>query len=216
MRFCKNNLKFSNVINTFLSLLLTVVRGSRSGRWCRTYASLLWDILVLRVCLQEQRKQSFLTLAKENQSPLGWYPNPPTFLFTNPNFVLLICDWRFVSSLSAFVINHITPTSYVIRWNCFRIRPSAEVREKCLLCLKFLQKCMDSLHEAFIHPLEPREVCFIMDACTLFGLDCWKKHPLTTMITLGLARTIFNITLIGLIWKKNVIYTKDASRVSTL
>ncbi len=38
-------------------------------------------MFVLRVCLQKQRKQSFLTLAKENQSPLGLYQNPPTFFF---------------------------------------------------------------------------------------------------------------------------------------
>ncbi len=54
------------------------------------------DMLVSRVCLQEKRKQSFLTLAKENQSTLG-NRNPPTFFFTNPNFVLLIRDRHFVS-----------------------------------------------------------------------------------------------------------------------
>ncbi len=47
------------------------------------------------VCLQEQCKQSFLTLPKENQSPLGFYRNP-TFLFTNSRFMLLICNWCFV------------------------------------------------------------------------------------------------------------------------
>uniref|UniRef100_A0A672MEI3 Tyrosine-protein kinase BAZ1B n=1 Tax=Sinocyclocheilus grahami TaxID=75366 RepID=A0A672MEI3_SINGR len=41
-------------------------------------------MLVSRVCLQEQRKQSFLTLAKDNQSPLGLYRNPQTTFFTNP------------------------------------------------------------------------------------------------------------------------------------
>ncbi len=66
MRFCKKNIHISNVINTFFSLPLTVVRGSCSGGWRWTYASRahLWDMLVCRVCLQEQRKQSSLTLAK--------------------------------------------------------------------------------------------------------------------------------------------------------
>ncbi len=50
----------------------------------------LWDMLVSRVCLQEERKQSFLTLAKENQSPLGLYQNPQILKFTNPRFVVLI------------------------------------------------------------------------------------------------------------------------------
>ncbi len=98
MCFSKKNIHISNVINTFFSLPLTVVEASRSGGWRRTYASRarLWDMLVSRVCLKEQRKQSFLTLAKENQSPLGLYRNPPTFFFTNPRFVLLIRDQRIV------------------------------------------------------------------------------------------------------------------------
>ncbi len=98
----------------------------------------LWDMLVSRVCLMEQRKQSFLTLAKENQSPLGLYRNPPTFFFTNPRFVLLINDQRFVlfRSLSTFVTNHATPTSYVIRRIGLHIWQSSEVWKKCLLRLK--------------------------------------------------------------------------------
>ncbi len=54
------------------------------------------DMLVLQICLQEQRKQSFLALAKENQSPLGLYRNPLSFFFTNPQFVLLTHDRHFV------------------------------------------------------------------------------------------------------------------------
>ncbi len=55
-------------------------------------------MLVSRVYLHEQRKQSFLTLAKENQSPLGLDKNLPTFLFTNPQFVLLIHALHFLFS----------------------------------------------------------------------------------------------------------------------
>ncbi len=47
----------------------------------RMHRACLWD-------MQEQRKQSFITLAKENQSLFG--------LYTNPLFVLLIRDRRFV------------------------------------------------------------------------------------------------------------------------
>ncbi len=67
---------------------------------------------------------------------------------------------------------------------------------------------MDSLQEAFIHPPEPCEARFIMDAHTLFHVF-WtvdKKHPLTPIVRLGGARTIFNITPIGILWKKKVIY----------
>ncbi len=68
---------------------------------------------------------------------------------------------------------------------------------------------MDSLQEAFIHALEPCEAYFIMDAHALFDVF-WtveQKHPPTAMITLGIARTIFNITPIGFVWKKKVMYT---------
>ncbi len=54
------------------------------------------SLVKTNVCLQEQRKQSFLTLAMENQSLLGLYRYPPTFLFTNSPFVLLIRDYCFV------------------------------------------------------------------------------------------------------------------------
>ncbi len=73
------------------------------------------------------------------------------------------------------------PTSYVIRRNDFRLRQLDEVREMRLLRLKyryfFLQKRMDSLQEAFIHPPEPCEAHFIMDSCTLFYvLDCVTEN----------------------------------------
>ncbi len=72
-----------------------------------------------------------------------------------------------------------------------------------------LQKCMDSLQEAFIHPPEPCEGRFITNACTLFHVF-WtvdKKTPAYPFVRLGGARTIFNITPIGFVWKKKVIHT---------
>ncbi len=57
----------------------------------------------------------------------------------------------------------------------------------------FIQKCIDLLQEAFIHPLEPCEACFIMDAHAL------QKHLPTPILTLGRARIIFNITPIGFV-----------------
>ncbi len=62
----------------------------------------------------------------------------------------------------------------------------------------FLQKHMDLLQEPFIHPPELCEACFIMDARTLFYVF-WtveQKHQPAAMITLGIARTFFNITTI--------------------
>ncbi len=68
---------------------------------------------------------------------------------------------------------------------------------------------MDSLQEAFIHPPEPCEARFIMDAHALFDYF-WtveQKHPSTAILTPGRARQFFNITSIGFVWKNNVIYT---------
>ncbi len=210
MHFLKKNIHISNVINTFLSLPLSVVRGSRSGGWLRMFESraCLWDMIVSQVCLQEQSKQSFLTLAKENQSPLGSYRHPLTFFFTNPRFVLLIHDWRFFwVFFSAFVTNHAMPTSYVIRRNGFWSERKVFITFE--IWIFFLQKCMASLQEAFIHPPEPCEAHFIMDARALFDVF-WtveQKHLPIAMIEFRRARTIFNITPIGFVCKKKVIYT---------
>ncbi len=61
MRFCKKNIHISNVINSFLSLPLTVVRWSRSGGWRRTYAS--------RAPLRYASLMSLFTGAKEAKFP---------------------------------------------------------------------------------------------------------------------------------------------------
>ncbi len=68
---------------------------------------------------------------------------------------------------------------------------------------------MDSLQKAFIHPPEPCEARVIMDARALFDV-LWivqQKHPLSVIITLGIARTIFDRTAAEFVWKKKVIYT---------
>ncbi len=66
---------------------------------------------------------------------------------------------------------------------------------------------MDSLQEAFIHAPELCETRFIMDACTLFHVFWTVENKLTPIVRLGGARTIFNITPIGFVWKKKVVYT---------
>ncbi len=69
------------------------------------------------------------------------------------------------------------------------------------ICIFFLQKRMDLLQEAFIHPPEPCEARFITDARTLLNMF-WtveQKHPPTAMIELRSARTFFNITPIGFV-----------------
>ncbi len=60
---------------------------------------------------------------------------------------------------------------------------------------------MDSLQEAFIHAPDLCKAHFIVDADALFEVfwTVQQKHPPTTMITLGIATTIFHITQIGLV-----------------
>ncbi len=67
-----------------------------------------------------------------------------------------------------------------------------------------LQKRMDSLQEAFIHPPEPCEACFIMDARALFDVF-WtveQKHPPTAKITLR--------TLILKVWYAFYWYAEES------
>ncbi len=118
--------------------------------------------------------------------------------FNNPRFVLIIHDRRLVlfyrrvsgSERKVFITFEIWIFCYKNTWICYR-RP-------------------------LFTPPEPCEACFITDAHALFHVF-WtvdKKHPIILIVTLRRARTVFNITLIGFIWKKKVIYTYDASRVS--
>ncbi len=168
--FCKRNIHISNVINAYLSLLLTVVRRSRSDGWCGTYASRLWDMLVLRVCLQEQRKQSFLTLAKDNQCP--WLISKSSDISLYKSLFCASSSWPLFCSLSAFVTNHVTrhPPERLplmtVRWS-----------ERDVF---YYVWNMDISHA----PVRACEARFIMDACTLFDV-LWtvqQKHPPTAMI----------------------------------
>ncbi len=65
------------------------------------------------------------------------------------------------------------------------------------------------------HPLSHvRHVLLWMDALYLTTFGLLKKHPPTTILTLVRAKIFFDITPIGFVWKKKVIHTKDALRVS--
>ncbi len=135
------------------------------------------------------RRIKFPYFSKGKRSPLGLYRNPPTFFLTNPCFVLLI--HYFFCSFSAFVTNHATQTSYVIRRNGVHVPHSAEVRKKCLLHLKYGYLYYKNVWIHYRRPLfthspthpEPCEACFIMNVCNLFHVF-WtvdKKLPLTPL-----------------------------------
>ncbi len=70
MHFCKKNIHIYKAINMFLSLPLTIIRASRSGGWCRTYAQRTWRWVIYRskgskVSLFKQRKTSLLLAYNE-------------------------------------------------------------------------------------------------------------------------------------------------------
>ncbi len=78
------------------------------------------------VCLLEQRKQSFLTLAKENQSPLGLILKySDIFLYKS-----LFCSLSIAVPRSSLITGVCaTYTSYVIYRNGFHLRQLGEVKE---------------------------------------------------------------------------------------
>ncbi len=145
MCFCKKNIQISNVINTFLSLPVSVICKSRSGGWRRTYLSRT-PLLVYAILVR------LFTGAKEAKFPYfsKWTP-VSSWLISKSSLQIFLYKSSF--STSNYFLRH--PPEWLphmtVRWS-------------------EIQKRMDSLREAFIHALEPCEACFIIDACTLFDV----------------------------------------------
>ncbi len=167
-------------------------------------------MLVSRVCLQEQRKQSFLTLAKENQSPIGLlYRNPPTFFFTNPRFVLLIRDRHFVLlsllRASVFITNH-----HRIR-DAYGLRHLYDMYDLSISNIVNMDIFLIKMHRFATGVFYPRShLRRIYYGCTRFIwrlLDCWTKTPTYPHSNAWKSKDNFYITPIGFVWKKKVIYT---------
>ncbi len=134
MHFCKKNIHISNVIKTFLSLHLTVVRGSHSGRWRMTLRS---------------TNRGFV---KKNVGRFWYKPRGDWFSFAKVR-KLCFCKQTYLRDA------HATHTSYIIRRNVRLPRTTVSRTERKVfitfeIWIFFLQKCMDSLQEAFIHPPE--------------------------------------------------------------
>ncbi len=140
-------------------------------------------MLVSRVYLHEQRKQSFLTLAKENQSPLGLDKNLPTFLFTNPQFVLLIHALHFLFSPCFRYLSRNASSSARTSW-AYHSKMKWDIKKK----KKVFQKCMDLLYGAVIHSPELWGTFYY--GCAHFIWRIVATHPPTAMIMLGRAREI--------------------------
>ncbi len=101
------------MINTFLSLLLTVLCGRRSGGWCRTYASCvhLWDMLVSQVFTEA---------------------NFPYFSKGKPVSSWLISKSSNICLYKSLACNHATPTFYV---TCVKLKARGTIPARhIILC----------------------------------------------------------------------------------
>ncbi len=134
MCFCKKNIHISNVINTFLSLPLTVICASRSGGWRRTpprYASL--------TSLSTGAKEAKFPYFSKGKPVPSWLISKSSDIFLykssvcNSNSWLAICF--VLSPRSSLITQRRCPTSSAR--NCFQVWQMAEVIEKCLLRLKY-------------------------------------------------------------------------------
>ncbi len=101
--FCKRNIHISNVINTFLSLLLTVVRRNRSDGWCGTplrYTSL--------ASLFTGAKEAKFTYFSNGKPVSSWLISKSSDISLYKSLFCASSSWPLFCSLSAFVTNHAT------------------------------------------------------------------------------------------------------------
>ncbi len=158
--------------------------------------------------LQEQRKQSFLCLAKENQPPLGIHWNPPTFFFTNPRFAIgvLFCSLLCASirHFSLQLMHTLHPTSATLLWMC--VQQLVEARDYGLYIFKYgyysYKTALIPFRRPLLTPLSHVMQFFMMDECTL--LDFKISKPIYSIIKLGRARTFFNTTPIFVLGELSV------------
>ncbi len=145
-------------------------------------------MIVSLVCLQEQRKQSFLTLPKENQPRFDLSKSSLIF-FTNPHFVLLIlivlCCISSMRPHSSLITGACaTHTSYILRRNGLHIWQSAEVRKKSIYNILnkdiFLTKMHRFTTDGLYSPPEPCEAHFYYGCACLFDVfwTVWTKTPI--------------------------------------
>ncbi len=119
-------------------------------------------------------KQGFV---KKNVRGFRYKPRGDWFSFGKVRKLCFLCSYKQMLFFARLTHTCAAPVSYVIRrkgsllWT--RIRQIAEVAQNCLYRFEnifffFLQKRIDSLQEAFIHPHCACEARFFMDSRTLF------------------------------------------------
>ncbi len=169
-----------------------------------------WDgcsTCACEICL-EQRKQSCLTLAKENRSLLGLYWTPPTFLTS-----VLCCCLCSTLPLSSLITGACaTPTSYVIRQNGLHVRQRKW--EKSVYKVLNMDIFLTKMHrfptgDLYSPPGAVWGLFYYGWMCFLWLLlDCKKNTRLVPFYKAWKNKdNFFLITPIGFVWKKKVICT---------
>ncbi len=166
-----------------------MVDGNRSGGWRRR-----------RACASE--KLRFLTLAKENQSPLGSYRNPPTFSLQ----ILILCFNLWPAF--CFVL------SPRLSWITQRRRPTSSIVIH-RMTVRCSERKMFIMFEIWIPIWLQEGWGMFYYRCVHFIsrlLSCWQQTTAYPTERLGGDRTIFNIT--DWIRLKEETHTYDVLRVS--
>ncbi len=175
MHFCKKNIHISNVINTFLSILLFVVHGSHSSGWRMRRA--LASEICSRVCLQEERK---------GKPASSWLISKSSDIFLYRSSFCASNSWPafcfVLSPCSSVSRNADNPTSFA-RTASFRLW--VKWSERSVYYIKNMDfyknmKSMDALTGGLYSP--PRAVLgtFYYGRVRFIWLlvDCWTETPL--------------------------------------
>ncbi len=176
MCFCKKKYPYFKRNKHFLSLLLTVLHGSYSGGWRRTYAS--------RAPLRYASLTSLFTGAKEAKfsyfskgTPVSsWLISKSSDIFLYKSSVCTSNSWLVfcfvLSPRSSLITHHRCPLSSAETVSAYG-GSDRKVFITFEIWIFFLQKRMDSLQEAFIHPPEPCE-----QWCSLRDTQVYGVYPL--------------------------------------
>ncbi len=140
MRFCKKNIHISKVINTSLSLTVSVMSGSRSGRWRRMSAlcDYWWTWRENKTKRRSRIRSTYRGFVKKIVWGFWYKPRGDWFSFAKVRKLCFLCSCKQTRETTCFTGACATHTSYVIRRNGFRVQQIPEVRDKCLLCLKYV------------------------------------------------------------------------------
>ncbi len=167
MCFCKKNIYISNVINTFLSLSISIICESRSRRWRRTHVSCACLLKSREFVYRSKGSKVSLLYQRKTSLLLAYIEILQHFSFEKPRFVLLFhakqsFKCKAASSLPVYAArtNQLVPSLLMLWISSATLIPirlrHLEFHDWTIHLYNFkygyffLQKFMDLLHEAFI------------------------------------------------------------------